>query len=142
MNTNAILGFAATAASATAPTAAPADASANALTPIAPAAPAAAVPQIRAKLSCCSLKRVPVFRAGNAGGTTISVSGQMYEKMLKFASGSRSTVARACRAASLELAQQDDSTWSCAVRQRALQKLTGSYMPLRDTNRACNAVQT
>jgi len=141
MNTNAILGFAATAASATAPTAAPADASADALGPTAPATPAAAVPLARATLLRCSFKRVSVHRVGNAGDTTISVPWQMYEKMLKFASGSRSTVARACRAASRELAQQDNTTWSHAVRQRALQKLMGAYMPHRVATRACNAAK-
>ena len=131
MNTNATLGFTSKAASATAPTAAPADASANALTPTAPAAPTAAVPLVPTTLPRCSFKRVPVFRAGNAGGTTISVPRQMYEKMLKFAAGSQSAVARACRVASLELAREDDATWSHAVRQRALHKLMGAYMPNR-----------
>ena len=76
-------------------------------------------------------KHVWVGRQSGTGRTTISMPKSLYAKMLFFANNNPKTVTKACRAASMELRAVKGTFWSQSVRQLALKKLQGAYIPAR-----------
>lgn len=92
-----------------------------------PALPAASLPKDPLPAQRDAFKEVSVYKAGGAGGTTISIRVGEYEHMLSFAGESDAAVESACVAASKIAAEENDQTWGEIVSSCAMNSLMNAY---------------